>query len=382
MRITKVEATCHKIPITLPLGKTRQEPVLVARVETDEGITGFGMTEGRMRFSTREFVNRILAPFLLGKNPLETERIWNVDAYHELGMAGPLAELGLAPGRLATDGLVRWGFSAVDIALWDIMGKYFGQPVYRLLGGSRNPIPAYVTFGLPIYSREELVEVARQLVRVGQDKLKMNVGYAMGSNGEPDLAEDEARVRAVREVIGDGGLLMVDANDRFNFTQARELARRIEPYKITWFESPTFSSADYRPMAELRKCTTIPITHGGALPGRRWLYREFIINGAVDFVQPNVIQVGGYTEALKIAHMAQGFSMQVANGGAQPHFNMQLIAGVANGWIVECHYGHMLRDEILFVDPPSFDRGWLTVPETPGLGLQVNEAALREYQEA
>ncbi|MFC2025254.1 mandelate racemase/muconate lactonizing enzyme family protein [Chloroflexota bacterium] len=370
MKITKVEATCHNIPIKLPLDKSVSEQVVFVRVETDEGITGFGITVGHMRFSTREFINRQLAPFLAGKNPLETERIWNKDAY---------AELDIMPVVLNTSATVSWGFSAVDIALWDIKGKYFNEPVFRLLGGSHNPVPVYVTFGFSVYSREELVEVARQLVQIGQNNLKMQ--GAFGPTPGLNMAEGEARVRAVREAMGDGGMLMVTGGDRFNFTEAKEFAHRIEPYHITWFDSPVFTRIDYRLLAALRQCTRIPITSCGSVPGRRWFHRELIINGAVDFVQPNVCWVGGYTEALKVAHMGQAFSMPVANGSGQPHHNMHLIAGVANGWIVEFNYRHMLRDETIFVNPPRFERGGLTLPEKAGLGLEPNEAALKEYLE-
>ncbi len=368
MKITKVEATCHSVPVKLPLDKRVQQAVVVVRVETDEGITGIGMTYGGMRFSTREFINRQLAPFVVGKNPIETEKIWNRDAYDELGISRAI---------LTTSDMVRWGFSAIDIALWDIKGKYFNQPVFRLLGGSSNRILAYVTFGFSMYSREELAEVARQFVQMGQKNLKMQVSYTPG----PDMAEEESRVRAVREAMGDEGMLIVDGNDRLNFMQARELAQHIEPYHITFFEAPLCMNTDLRLLPALRQHTSIPIGHSGNLPGRRWLYRDLIVGGAVDIIQPNVFHVGGYTEALKIAHLAQAFNMPVVTGAGQPHYNMHLIAGVANGWMVECHYGHMLHDEVIFVDPPRFDHGWLTLPEKAGLGLEVNEAALKEFQE-
>lgn len=368
MKITKVEATCHEVPVKLPLDKLRREDFVLVRVETDEGVTGVGISEGGMRFSLREFINRQLAPFLVGKNPLETEKIWNKDAY---------AELGFGYMQFATDGMIRWGFSAADIALWDIKGKYFNQPIFRLLGGSSNRIPAYVTYGFHVYSREELAEVARQFVKMGQKNLKIQVAYTKG----PDMDEEEARVRTVREAMGDEGMLLVDGNGRFNLIQAKEMARRIEQYRITWFEGPVALNTDYRLIPSLKQYTSIPIAHAGSMPGRRWLYRDLIVAGAVDVVNPNVLHVGGYTEALKIAHMAQAFSLPVSNAGGHPHFNMHLVAGVANGWMVEFHYGHTLRDETIFVNPPRFDHGWLTLPEKPGLGLDVNEAALKEYQE-
>jgi L-alanine-DL-glutamate epimerase-like enolase superfamily enzyme len=369
MKISKVEATCHNVPVNFPLGKSRQLGVVIVRVGTDEGITGIGMATNQMllAISTREFINRQLAPFLVGKNPLDTEKIWNRDVH---------AELSRFPAILATSAVIRWGFSGVDIALWDIKGKYFNQPVFRLLGGSSNRIPVYVTCGFSIYSREELAEVARQFVQMGQTNLKMQAGYTPDLN----MAEEVARVRAMRQAMGNEGMLMVDANDKFNLIRARQFAQRIKLYNINWFESPVFMKADVRMLATLRQSVSIPVAHGGSLPGRRWLYRELMVNEAVDIIQPNVIHVGGYTEALKIAHMAQAFNLPVAGGGGEPHHNMHLLAGVANGWIVEFHYGHTLRNEVIFVNPPRFDHNWLTLPEKPGLGLELNEAALKEFQ--
>ena len=369
MKITKVEATCHSVPVKLPLlDKPVQDEFLMVRVETDEGITGFGMGPRFMRFYTKEFINRQLAPFVVGKDPLGTEMLWNRDAHAELGMHASF---------YATSDLLRWGFGALDFALWDIKGKYLNQPVFRLLGGSSNRIPCYVTIGLSNYSREELAEVSRQFGKTGQNSLKMQVSYTPGKN----MIEEEARVRVVREAMGEEGLLMVDANDRFNFAQARELSQRIERYNIGWFESPICMTTHMSQMPALRRSTTIPMGHSGALPGRRWFYRNLIESGAVDILQPNVVYVGGYTEALKIAHLAQAYNMPIATGAGQPLYNMHLIAGVANGWMVECHYRHVLRDEVIYVKPPRFDHGWLTLPEKPGLGLEINEAALTEFKE-
>ncbi len=367
MKVTKVTATSHNIPLELPLGKRIEESFIAVRVETDEGITGFGMGQHWMRFANKDFLNRELGPFVVGKNPLDTERIWNKDAYAELGL-----------GRMAfSDGLVRWGFSAIDIALWDIRGKYLNQPIFRLLGGNSNRIPAYVTCGFFMYTPEELTEVARYFGKMGQKNLKMQVAYSKG----PDMDEEETRVRAMREGIGKDGMLLLDGNNRFTFLQAREFISRLEPYHIAWMESPVNLNTDLALMKTLKQFTRIPIANSGSFPGRRWLYRDLITSGAVDIINPNVLHCGGYTEGLKIALTAQSFGLPVSNAGGQPHFNMHLVAGVSNGWMVEFHYGHTLRDNVIFVNPPLFDHGFLTLPEKPGLGLEVNEAALKEYQD-
>src|SRR5205809_7664360 len=162
MQITQVKATLHKIPIEVPLLKEKiGTPIVFTAVETDQGITGYGLTRAAQRFGAKEFINRELAPFLRGKNPLETERVWN-DMWKTFN---PRAQTGMWSSAV----------SAIDIALWDIKGKHYREPVWRLLGGAQNPVQAYVTFGLKQYSKEQLVEVAKQLVAQGETRLKMDV---------------------------------------------------------------------------------------------------------------------------------------------------------------------------------------------------------------
>lgn len=363
MKINSVRATTHRVPVRVPLiDHTIDRQVVFVRVETDEGITGYGMTSQILRFSVREFVNRELGPFLAGRNPMDTERLWD--------------EMYLRFNQRGTSGAVQAGISAVDIALWDVKGKYLKQPVWRLLGGYSARVPAYITFGLPEYDRDQLVEVARKLVSEGQDKLKMVVA----ASGARDIPEDTVRVKAVREAVGDGIELMVDANQLLDYADARELCRRLEPYNLRWFEEPIFAN-DVVKLAELRRHTSIPIS-AGQNEGHRWRHRDLIVNGAVDIVQPNVVYVGGYTEGVRVAHMAQAFSLPIANGGGWPHHNAHLHGAVANGWRVEFHYVMWMAGEAIFQSPPGPEKGWVTLTEKPGLGLEPRDDLLKETQES
>jgi L-rhamnonate dehydratase len=313
MKITAIEATTHRVSVKAPLLDKPLTPAFVfVRVETDAGLTGYGLTGPIQRSGTRELINRQIAPLMMGRDPVDTERHWH-DLFYGLN---PRAQTGVWSSAV----------SAVDIALWDLKGKRFGLPVWRLLGGASATVPAYVTFGLPEYSREQLVEAARRWAGEGHDKLKLVVAI----HGGKDPAEDAARVRAVREAVGERIELMVDANYLFAFPQALELCRRIEPYGITWFEEPVYGN-DARLLANLRRQTRIPIA-AGQNEGHKWRHRELLVHEAVDIIQPNVVWVGGYTEAVKVAAMAQAYNIPVANGGGWPHHNMHLIAGVANGW--------------------------------------------------
>jgi L-alanine-DL-glutamate epimerase-like enolase superfamily enzyme len=273
-------------------------------------------------------------------------------------------------------GVITCAMSALDIALWDIKGKVMGQPIYRLLGGYAQRVPVYATFGLLSYSREELVSVAKALVSEGYNKLKMVVGI----DGADNLPEDQARVEALRKGVGNDIQIIVDANHLFSLRQAVELARRIEPYNITWFEEPVHNN-DVKDLAELRTRTFIPIA-AGQQEGMRWRHRDLIVGNAVDIVQTDAALVGGFSEGLKVAHFAQAYNLPIATHGyVCPHINMHLVAGVTNGWLVEFHALGQKLSEVIFVNPPKVEKGWVTLPEKPGLGMDVNYAALKEYEE-
>ncbi len=362
MKITGVTATTHRLPVTVPLlDKPIWREIVFVRVQTDQGLEGYGMAGPITRFATREFVNRELGPFVKGKDALMTERIWN-EAYWQFN-------------QRSLSGAVMSGIAALDIALWDLKGKCLGQPVWRLLGGHAATVPAYITFGLLEYDKEQLAAAARSLVKEGHDKLKLVV--AINDAQDPD--EDAARVRAVRDAVGPKVQLMIDANQLFTPLAAWELCRKVEDCEITWFEEPVHGN-DARSLAELRQRTRIPIA-AGQNEGHRWRHRELITAGAVDIVQPNVIYVGGYTEAVKVAHMAQAFNLPIANGGGWPHHNAHLIAAVPNGWRVEFHIPMWYTGNTFFKDPPQPVRGTVTLSDRPGLGLEPNDAALEQYQE-
>jgi L-rhamnonate dehydratase len=363
MRIQRVEASLHRVPVRVPLldqEMTRQ--VVFTRVETDDGAVGYGLTGELAGRSVVECINHGLGPFLRGRDPLLTEQCWH-EAYWRFN-------------QRSLSGAVSSALSGVDIALWDLKGRVLGQPVWRLLGGYAARVPAYITFGLAEYSREQLVEAARGFVAAGQDKLKMVVA---AEGAATDLAEDAARVRAVREAVGEGVQLMLDANQLLDPLRAAELCRLVEPLGITWFEEPLHGN-DALKLAELRQKTRIPIA-AGQNEGHRWRHRELILGGAVDIVQPNVLSVGGYTEAVKVAHLAQCFNLPVANGGGWPHHNAHLMAAVPNGWRVEFHLLMWHAGNAIYQDPPQPEAGWVSLPERPGLGLEPRQDALAEYRQ-
>jgi len=364
MKITSVSASCHHIPVEVP---HRTDPLwrdlACVYVDTDEGISGFGLTSVMSHFAVREYVVRVLGPFLLGKDPMNTERLW-----HEMFREFTLQ---------ATTGIITCAISAVDTALWDIKGKAMDTPIYRLLGGYADHVCVYATFGLLSYSREELASIGQSLVDAGFSMLKMVVGIDGGTN----LKEDEARVRALRKAVGDNVHIMVDANKTFNRMQATELAGRLTPYNISWFEEPVEHN-DVAALAELRGRTSIPIA-AGQQEGMRWRHRDLIVANSIDISQTDVALVGGFSEAVKVAHFAQAYDLPVTTNGYNcPHVNMHFVGAMSNGWLVELHGLGEGLSRTVFLDPPAASDGVIALPEGPGLGMGINYEALSHYEDA
>ena len=316
MRIGRIEASLHRVPLATPLlSETRRVPVVVVRVETDDGLVGFGAAGAQTAPAVLALINSELGPFLVGRDPLLGEACWHAVSTQ------------FNP-RSAT-GVLSCALSGIDIALWDLRGRVAGQPVWRLLGGFTRDVPAYVTFGLPEYDVDQLAEAARLVVAQGFTRLKMVVGRIAS------MQLDVERVRRVRDAIGPHVELMVDANCGLDLARATELCGKLEPLGVALFEEPLHGN-DASQMAELRRRTRIGLA-AGQFEGHKWRLRELVTAGAVDLLQTNVLYVGGYTEALKVAHLADAFRLPIGNGGGWADHNAPLFAAVPNGWGVEVH---------------------------------------------
>ena len=225
----------------------------LVKVETDTGLTGWGMTAITEEEVIAEIVNRVAAPNLIGEDPLAYERLW-----HKLyWLLSPRGQTGYASHAIA----------AIDTALWDIMGQHRGEPVWRLLGGARDQVPLYATFGFSFLDREHLAEAAKLWVSQGFKRLKMTVGdSALKLAGrerpiEAVLTEDIARIQAVREAVGPDVALYIDANCNLDLYHAAWLAKRIEDLGVAVFEEP-ITQNDVPSMVQLRQRTSIPLSCG------------------------------------------------------------------------------------------------------------------------
>ena len=371
MKITRIQATPLNVPVEidiLGLRRSSSLSVCMVEIETDTGLVGHGITGITEEEVIASTVNEIAAPALIGDDPLATEAVWEKLYW----LLSPRGQTGYASHAI----------SAIDIALWDIKGKALGLPVWRLLGGARSKVPVYATFGFSMFDREQLAAAAKLWISQGYRRLKMVVGHqALARRDSPRplsevIAEDEMRIRAVREAVGPGIPLYIDANCSLDHFHAVELARRVEDCGIAFFEEP-ITQNDARMMADMRRRTRIPLACGQN-EGLAFRFRDLLLAEAVDVLQPNVVISGGYTQCARIAGMAQAFNVGLANGGAWAPWNMHLHAGLAYGALVEQHYVATLVAEQLFDGLPRPVDGWLTLPETPGLGFSPRADAVRE----
>jgi L-rhamnonate dehydratase len=370
MKIAKVTAIPLNVPLHVTIaGADRHTSLACCHVEvtTDEGLVGHGFTAITEEDVIAQIVNSVCGPAIVGDDPMAHERIWEKLYWKTM----PRGQTGYAAHAVA----------AIDLALWDIKGKALGQPVWRLLGGARERVPVYATFGFGFFDREQLAAAAKLWVAQGFQRLKMTVGNEALRNRDKRplhdvIREDAARVAAVREAVGPDVELFVDANCNLDLYHATQLAQMIKPYGISFFEEP-LTQNDARQMAELRRATGMPLACGQN-EGLLYRFRDLLLHQSADYLQPNVAISGGITQCLKIAGLAAAFNVPIENGGAWPFHNMHLHAGLANGGMVEHHYLAVELCKLLYRGLPTPADGWLVLPNTPGLGFTPDRDAIRE----
>lgn len=362
MRITGIETRLYRIPPTVRIEDAIQRVShwewIVTTVSTDAGLTGtgFAYTLGMGGAGIREIIDGYLAPLALGEDPRDVERIWTRGwlELHANGSGG-FTTLALAP---------------IDIALYDILARAAGVPLYRLLGGFRDSIPAYGS-GINLHLEgEPLLEQMRAFLARGYRAVKMKVG-------REDPGEDVERVAAVRRLIGPGVALMLDANQKWTAGEAIRRASMLKPFDPFWLEEPILAD-DLPGHVHVRRSLGVPIAVGETL-FTRYQFADYIRAGAVDVVQADIPRVGGFTEWLKIARLAESANLPVA-----PHFVMELsvhgLCAIANGLILEDLQGGSLTELGVLAEPIRVTGGRLSPPARPGHGIVFDGAALARYE--
>ena len=346
------------------LGVRRKTDTTVVVVETDEGITGYGSAQGTP-LVCKAVVEEQLAPTLVGEDPTYVEWLW--EKMYSGSRASSAIREGHSQPIFGRRGETMAAISGVDIALWDILGKSVGQPVYKLLGASRDRVPGYASGGWAPAGKagEEMGSYAAR----GFSAVKMRVSGRDGFSIDTCVR----RVSEAREAIGPDVELMVDAHGCLNVTTAIKLALALEEYDITWFEEPV--SPDNHPgMAEVRARTGIPIS-AGENEFTRYDFRDLITSGAVDIIQPDVAQTGGITESRRIGALASAFGLRciphVWSSGLLFAASIHVAASLPNCHIFEVSQAPLPLIYEMFKEPFVINDGYVEVPKGPGLGVEL-----------
>lgn len=374
MKIERVHSYPLDVPLARPFaysrGVMKRRSALLVEVITDDGVAGWGEAFGPVKLSHAAI--DLLRPHLVGLDPRRTEFLWQtiLSDFREHGRKGPIMNAA----------------SAVDIAIWDILGKSAGMPVHKLLGGPiRETVPAYASglFRFPDGNHlDELPREAEAYVSEGYAAMKMKVGYDVGS--------DAASVRTVRAAIGSEIDLMIDANEAYDTTAAIQLGRKIADQDIAWFEEPV-PPDDLAGYASIKAALPMPIA-GGEAEFNRFGFREIAISRCMDIVQPDICGAGGFTETKKIVDMTHAFGLR-----CHPHTwgtavaiaaSLQLLAVVPDSvtasaklppYLEMDRTEHPIRDALLPDDLRPVN-GSVRIPDRPGLGLDIDRKSLEAFR--
>jgi len=331
---------------------------VLARITTSDGVEGIGyiVYPRPDLMTTIGHAARELGDHLIGMSVLEPEAAWD-----RLARRGDW----VGPG-----GLLHCALTPLDIAVWDAAGKTLGQPLHRLLGGYRDRLPTYASDGLWVsLSPAELAASAKRHVENGFGAVKLR----LGKEATPEM--EARRVLAVREAVGPDVRIMVDAVESWSLARARRTGRVLQDAGIAWLEDPVHH-LDVAGLAELRRRLEIPIAAGEHLYHLD-AFRQLLEAQAVDVVILDLARVGGVTPWRKIAAMAHAHRVPVC-GHVVPEIQVHLLSAVPNGHMVE----YVPRSAGILAAMPRVEGGELLAPQAPGLGLELDEAAVRRHQVA
>ncbi|MCV3272297.1 enolase C-terminal domain-like protein [Roseobacter sinensis] len=338
----------------------RPTTLALLSIDTDAGVTGEVLCPPSVLRA--ELLEAYIRPILLDQNPFDRERLWQAMARWQRGAAQQL-----------TDKAIGY----VDHALWDLAGKALGLPVWRLIGGARNKVPAYGSTMCGDERKEGLAtpedygHFAEALVARGYQAIKLHT-WMPPVSWAPSVRMDIAACAAVREAVGSDIALMLDANHWYSRTEALTLGRGIEALGYLWYEEPMeeASTSSYRWLSQQ---LSIPVIGPESAPGKHFTRAEWAASGACDVLRTGVNDVGGITPAIKCVHLAQSFNMEIeVHGGGVG--NLALIGGTGAGRYYERGLLHPFLDHdappphLTAIPDPMDADGLVHLSEAPGLG--------------
>jgi len=370
MKIIELKAypTSFPVPpegsVTLGIGRAVKRDAVVVKVTTDDGVVGWGESHhGRAPGAVAHLVNTTLRQLVLGMDAADVVGVWARIYKMQLGSHGMGAGTALA-------------MSGIDQALWDIRGKVTGWPLYRLLGGTSRPIPAYAG-GVSLGDQEPaaLVDEARSLVAAGYRAVKLRVGDTPG--------RDLERVAAVRKAFGDGLVILVDANTGYSVADARAAMPGLDAHGVGWLEEP-FPAHDHRSYALAATFGRVPLA-AGENHYTRFEFTRVIEDRVITILQPDLSKTGGITEGLRIAAMASAWKLSVNPHTSMTGLNMaasiHFLAALDNAGYFEADVskGNLFRDTLVGTPYTLGKDGCVRPLEKPGVGVEVDEEFLVKH---
>jgi D-arabinonate dehydratase/D-galactarolactone cycloisomerase len=369
-------------PLTYARGTYQTREALLLKVHTSEpGVFGWGEAAmwGGPHAVTASVVEKEIGPLIIGEDPRRPEYLWE-KVYQSTYYHG-------------RKGILLAALSGVDIALWDIVGKAANQPLWRIFGGFGRPLVAYASAGYyrQDYSLQDFgadVESARRSgfrgykMKIGNIPQTVHTNVLWPSDLRGSFDDDIARIRTAREALGPKLNLMIDANTSLSSRMAMRYAEAVLPLNIRWFEEPT-QPEDVEGCTELARRTRIPIA-GFETESSKYQFARLIDAGAIQMVQFDVVQVGGFTEARKIANYAQmrhlAFTAKNYSTAISTAATLQLLFGLPNGDYFESDQDpNDLRDGLAKDPFYTMDDGMAEPLDRPGLGIEVDEAAMKRW---
>ena len=374
IKITKLEVLRLEKPLkerfwmaNSPIGGYQPRATrLIVTVHTDAGISGHGEGSG----GGADLFRKGFADLLVGEDPFMVGKIWEKMFAVTYGRE-PSSRGWAQTGVIAA-------MAPIDAAIYDIMAKATGLPVYKFLGGYRDTVPVYVTGG---YYREgkgipELIQEVRTYADQGFNAIKLKVG---GISGGYSVEEDYNRVKAVREALGPKITLMLDANQGWDVPTAIRASNKMYDLDITWLEEPLHWYDDVEPLKQVKLNTRIPLA-SGEHELTRWGARRLMETGAIDVMQFDCNAHAGITEWRKVAGMASMSYIKMAPHH-EPVLHGHLLASIPNGYILES-FANPDRDPFwfeLYDRKPRIEKSVLHLDDTPGFGVEFNQKALQQY---
>jgi L-talarate/galactarate dehydratase len=354
MKIKRIRSQVVRLPLDEPLAggpaySRTHNHFVTLRIEATDGIEGIGVSffGGALSATLKHAVEQ-LGELIIGEDPLHVEPI-----VQKLRTAGASA----GPG-----GILTLAISGIDMALWDIKGKVLGQSLGAVLGGLRDRVPTYASGALVrAYPLDHLLKAARLLVEKGFKQMKTQLALP----GDTTPEKEVERARQVREAAGPDVDLMCDINQRWAVHQAIDIGKRVEDVHFFWLEDVT-AHDDYSGLARVADALITPLAGGECLYGIM-PFRHMIEARSVDIIMIDLNRVGGISNWMKVAAMAEAFNLPVVSH-LLPEIHVHLIAAIPNGLTVE----YMPWSFKLFEEVPVPVNGELTVPSKPGLGLEFS----------